>query len=146
MTRVNFYQVSGGLDACRVVVAQLIGEALSRNLDILVRLDSATSAERLARDLDTLCQAPVHVGPAIAASRGVSLCWRGDPGPHHGLLINVAAGIPDWYSRFERLAELVYDQPGLVADKRASFRFYRDRGYPLRYHDLSRDLDLLHSA
>lgn len=146
MTRVNFYQISGGLDASRLVVARLIGQALSGNLDILVRLDSAANAGLLARGLDTLCQAPVHLGLAITASRGVNLCWGHDPGHHHGLLINIATGIPDWYSRFERLAELVYDQPGVVADKRASFRFYRDRGYPLRYHDLSRDLDLLHSA
>jgi len=53
-----------------------------------------------------------------------------------GLLINLADEVPLFFSRFERVAEIVSgpDQGRSLARER--FRFYRDRGYPLDTHRL----------
>ena len=53
------------------------------------------------------------------------------------MLLNLHAEPPPFFSRFERLAELVASDERNVAAGRARFRFYRERGYELRQHDWS---------
>jgi len=57
---------------------------------------------------------------------------------HDGVLINLRAEQPPYFSRFERLIEIVSldDEDRRLARER--YRFYRERGYPLDSHDLSR--------
>ena len=45
---------------------------------------------------------------------------------------------PPFFSRFERLAEIVGADEADVAAGRERFRFYRERGYEMRAHNLSR--------
>lgn len=52
------------------------------------------------------------------------------------ILINLAAEIPDFFSRFERVAELVNDDPEQKELARQRYKFYRDRGYELKTHNL----------
>ena len=142
MTRVHFYQLRGGPEASRRVAARLIADALTRGPDVLVRLPGEDGALALADEIRTLCPAPLHLGEGGCGEQAISLCWGNDPGHHHGLLINLAPGTPSWFSRFDRLAELIFDHPGLLEDRRGAFRFYRERGYPLHFHDLSQAPDL----
>lgn len=60
------------------------------------------------------------------------------PADHAGLLINLGAGVPDFIERFARVAELVIEEPAIRQTARDNFRFYRERGYPLRDHRLTR--------
>ena len=60
-----------------------------------------------------------------------------DPGEHHGLLINLSQETPGWFSRFEKAIEIVYDDQRIIELKRERFSFYKHRGYPLNFHDLS---------
>jgi DNA polymerase-3 subunit chi len=54
-----------------------------------------------------------------------------------GVLVNLHPEPPPFFSRFERLVEVVgTEAPQLVAG-RTRFRFYRERGYELRQHDWS---------
>ncbi|HEY0664200.1 MAG TPA: DNA polymerase III subunit chi, partial [Thiobacillaceae bacterium] len=76
-------------------------------------------------------------GRAPDPATPVTLNQGGDPGHHHGLLINLAAGAPDWFSRFERLAEFVHAENPLQREQmRDRYRFYRDRGYAIEHHKL----------
>jgi DNA polymerase-3 subunit chi len=56
---------------------------------------------------------------------------------HHELLISLHAETPGFFSRFERVIELV----GIDAEDslrgRTRYKFYRDRGYELRHFDLA---------
>ncbi|MCU7809071.1 MAG: DNA polymerase III subunit chi, partial [Candidatus Thiodiazotropha sp. (ex Semelilucina semeliformis)] len=52
-------------------------------------------------------------------------------------LIDLSAAIPAFFSRFERVAEIIDKEPQVVTAGRERFRFYRDRGYPLNKHDIS---------
>ena len=60
----------------------------------------------------------------------------GDTGEHHDVLVNLTAETPRFFSRFLRLAEVVQSDPIAKEKSRERFRFYRDRGYPLKVHNL----------
>lgn len=53
---------------------------------------------------------------------------------HHSLLINLQTQLPDHFSQFERLAEIVTNAPDALNQGRDKFRFYRDRGYEIHDH------------
>ncbi len=57
-------------------------------------------------------------------------------GNHHDLLINLSRKVPDCFSRFERLSEIVIQEHSVLSKTRENYKFYRDRGYPIRSHDL----------
>jgi DNA polymerase-3 subunit chi len=142
LTRIDFYQIDGHLWQTPAVVSRLIGKARQRRMDILIHVPDQNTAEKyhplLQKALDDpspLTMAHTAPGPG-EKTQTVTLCWNG-PYHHHGLMINLANDPPRWFSRFEKIAELVYADTEVVACKRDSFRFYRDRGYPLHYHDLS---------
>jgi DNA polymerase-3 subunit chi len=51
-------------------------------------------------------------------------------------LINLQLGIPDFFSRFQRVAEVVTQEPASLSALRESWKFYKERGYQLEKHDL----------
>jgi DNA polymerase-3 subunit chi len=53
------------------------------------------------------------------------------------VLITLAAEVPECFSRFQRVAEVVGADLEEKAGARERFRFYRDRGYPPQTHNLS---------
>ena len=55
---------------------------------------------------------------------------------HNGLLINLAPTVPEFFSRFDRVAEIVVKHKAITKASRANYRFYKDRGYPLETHHL----------
>ncbi len=58
--------------------------------------------------------------------------------PHDDLLVNLCSDCPSIFSRFRRVIEIV----GLDDDDRQlareRFRYYRDRGYEIRSHDIGK--------
>lgn len=59
------------------------------------------------------------------------------PGKEDDVLINLAPEVPSFFSRFERVAELIDQDQEVRTTGRKRYCFYRDRGYPLYSHDLS---------
>jgi len=55
----------------------------------------------------------------------------------HEVLINLAAEVPMFFSRFERLIECVDHDNVVKAAGRERFRFYREHGYPLQTHNIA---------
>jgi DNA polymerase-3 subunit chi len=53
------------------------------------------------------------------------------------VLVNLHLQPPPFFARFERLAEIVGPDDEAAAAGRARWRFYRERGYELRSHNLS---------
>ena len=52
------------------------------------------------------------------------------------VLVNLAEDIPAYFSRFSRVTELVSGNEAQRDAARARYRFYKDRGYPVRSHQL----------
>jgi len=53
------------------------------------------------------------------------------------VLINLAADHPPFFERHERLLEIVAQEEEQKQAGRARFKYYRERGYALRSHDLA---------
>ncbi|HEY9547366.1 MAG TPA: DNA polymerase III subunit chi [Solimonas sp.] len=58
------------------------------------------------------------------------------PETHHGVMLNLGLEVPDWFSRFERVLEIVAADAEGRAKSRERYKFYRDRGYELATHKL----------
>ena len=52
------------------------------------------------------------------------------------VMINLAAQVPDFFSRYQRVAEVVDSDEQRRNQGRERFRYYRERGYELRTHRL----------
>jgi DNA polymerase-3 subunit chi len=55
------------------------------------------------------------------------------------VLVNLSAEHPPFFERHERLLEIVAQDEEQVLAGRARFKYYRERGYALRSHDLAKD-------
>ncbi len=72
-------------------------------------------------------------GPPLAAV----LIGSGEPlASHQDVMINLGADVPDFFSRFERVLEIVHGDAEARLKSRERFKFYRDRGYTLETHKL----------
>lgn len=138
MTSIDFYtHVGNRVD----VAAKLVVKALAQHGHVRVlTFDPAMTAR-----LDQLlwCQNPTSFVPHCRVSDRLAPetpVWVDHVVDHQGtaaVLINLQHAPPPFFSRFERLAEIVGTEPDEVAAARDRFRFYRERGYELRSHNLS---------
>lgn len=139
MTRIDFYvAATAGRDARLDIAARLADKAFGRGHRVFIQ----ASSPELAREIDDYLWSfrPASFLPHTLASEqpdaSVVIGWDQDPAPHDDVLINLAPTAPPFFSRFERVAEVVTQDPESLDQLRAAWRFYRDRGYPLNKHDL----------
>ena len=62
---------------------------------------------------------------------------QGQTGDHDDVLVNLAGTIPPFFDRFQRVAEIVPGKPESRSQSRENFRFYREKGYALKTHNIS---------
>lgn len=139
MTHINFYKLTGDFDAALTLACRLTEKAHQQGMQVLLH----TPDEATSRRLDELLWSfkPSAFLPhaiEMPPQSDIAISHGDDPGEHHGLLINLTAEAPNWFSRFEKAIEIVYDEQQVIEGKRERFRFYKSRGYPLQYHDLSK--------
>jgi len=139
MTEIDFYILdasapnAGLLFACR-----LAEKAVDLGRHVLIRPPSRADARRLDEMLWTYSQGSFlpHKLVSDAGPEPVEPVLIDDgPGPrgdHWDLLINLGADVPDYFSRYTRLAEVVDGDEGRRAQGRERYRYYRDRGYSLK--------------
>jgi DNA polymerase-3 subunit chi len=142
MTQIDFYtHVEDKLKTACV----LAGKAYGRGLKVTVFCPDPDTAQRLDRMLWTSPPTGFvpHRAPddPLAAETPVIVDSRGDRLLHDEVLINLRAEWPPFFGRFQRLIEIVSLEDGDRASARDRFRFYRDRGYEIRSHDLSKPLN-----
>ena len=81
-----------------------------------------------------------HCRASDAQAGETPVLLTGDPEamPHHEVLLNLDHELPLHFSRFDRVIEIVSrDDDEDRAFARTRFKFYRDRGYEIRSHDLA---------
>lgn len=139
MTQIDFYtHVDDKLKAA----CALAGKAHGRGLKVTIFCPDLETAQRFDR---LLWSAPAigfvpHCAPddALAAETPVIVDYRGEKLLHDQVLINLRTEWPPFFGRFQRLLEIVGSADDDRAAARERFRFYRDRGYEIRTHDLSK--------
>jgi DNA polymerase-3 subunit chi len=139
MTLVGFYVVQNAAPGQRLhVAARLADKAFQRGHRIFI---NATD-EAQARALDELLW--THRSTSFLPhglhghehSDTIAIGWGQEPEQHNDLLINLQLEIPAFFSRFQRVAEVVTQEPESLAALRESWKFYKARGYQLEKHDL----------
>ena len=139
MTQIDFYtHVEDKLKtACT-----LAGKAHSRGLKVTVFCPDTETTQRLDRMLWTTPAIGFvpHCAPgdALAGETPVILDHEGANLLNDEVLINLRPDWPPFFGRFQRLIEIVSLDDSDRATARDRFRFYRDRGYEVRTHDLSK--------
>ncbi|RMG57072.1 MAG: DNA polymerase III subunit chi [Gammaproteobacteria bacterium] len=137
MTRVDFYILERHPDHGRELLACRIAEkAVGRGLRVHVHVDDAAQGERLDQLMWTFRDGsflPHAIGDGSEAETPVSIHHAVEPVGHE-VLINLAREVPVFFSRFERVAEVIDSQPDTREAGRERFRFYRERGYALETH------------
>ncbi|MFT5580294.1 MAG: DNA polymerase-3 subunit chi [Paraglaciecola psychrophila] len=77
-----------------------------------------------------------HSAEQTAGDSQVLLGCGDGENTHNDLLVNLSSTVPEFFSRFKRVSEIVIKDPAVTASTRENYRFYRDRGYPLKSHQL----------
>ena len=137
MTQIDFYTNAPDklVTACRIVAK---GYGLRHRIVILC--PDAEIAQRVDRMLwSTPPTAFVpHCTPSDAlAPLTPVIIDHGEKEPlHDELLVNLCPEWPAHFGRFERLIEIVSNVEEDKQQARERYKFYRDRGYEIRTHDL----------
>ena len=138
MTHINFYRINGGLDDAIKLACQLTEKALQQGMMVLLHAEESNVSEQLDQLLWSF--KPSSFIPhklEDTPTEAISISHHDNPGEHHGLLINLGNSTPNWFSRFEKTIEIVYDDQQVIEQKREQYGFYKNRGYPMKYHDLT---------
>ncbi len=138
MTKVDFY--TGSTDKLRTA-CQLSHKAMQNGIRTAISLPDAATSEVLDKLLwhyPATAFIPHCLADAEdAAQIPVVLNHDNDKFPHHDLLISLHDECVSYFSRFERVIEIVSNDREDRRKGRERFKFYRDRGYELRHIDLA---------
>lgn len=146
MTRIDFYILQKNSEEARLeFAARLCEKAYRQDMSVMIITPNTTTAPKM----DTMLWGfkPESFIPHIeinattqnntATVEAVLISSGKDEPSHHGLLINLGFTIPDMFSRFQRVAEVVVQTPETLEATRNHFSFYRKRGYPVAPHNIN---------
>lgn len=137
MTQIDFYtHVEDKFQAA----CKLSAKAMQQGLRVMIYTPDAGFTDKLDKLLWTFpatgfiphCRAHDE----LAAVTPVIIDHLADTLVHDQVLVNLRAEWPPFFSRFQRLVEIVGTEPDDSQEGRNRFRFYRDRGYDIRHHNL----------
>ena len=139
MTQIDFYSHA---DNKLQVACSLSAQALERGLRVMIYTADAEATDKL--DKLMWCYPAIGFIPhcratdRLAEETPVIIDHLAEPLVHDQVLLNLHPAFPPFFSRFQRLIEIVGTDEKDSQAGRERFRFYRDRGYEVRHHDLSR--------
>ena len=146
MTRIDFYILASKKPdaaehtACRLaekayglkhsIYIHTSGQQQTAQLDKLLWTfrDGSFVPHQLHR-VDAINNSPVIIGHETSLDTELAT--------HHQLLINLEKMAPPFFSRFERVLEIVGADELQRDSARERFKFYRERGYELQTHELA---------
>lgn len=107
---------------------------ISAPAETLVTLDrmlwTLAAQDFVAHCRDDADEELVHASPVLLAADSRSA-------PHHEVLLNLHADVPEGFGRFDKLVEVVSAQDESDRAKaRARWKHYASRGYAITRHDL----------
>lgn len=138
MTKIDFY--TGSEDKLRTA-CQLSHKAMQSGLRVLLHAPDDALADKLDKLLwhypPTAFIPHCRSHEAEAAAMPVVI-GRDENFPHSELLISLHEECVTFFSRFERVIEIVGCDEDAAQRGRQRFKYYRDRGYELGHTDLAK--------
>lgn len=159
MTKIDFYILPDTTLEARLAFACRLTETIARKG---YRLYLYAEDEAMARELDQRLwdfRPDAFVPHALEAGGGadaraagatestqqearpvaVTIGWQGPPqslDPPPQAMLNLSPEIPEWFSRFERVAEIINQHQDVLTVKRECWKTYKQRDYPVTPHHL----------
>ncbi len=144
MTQVDFYISDSDSDDARLHLAcKIVDKARELDRQVFIHSTSEDEARKLDELLWTFSQGsfiPHRIVRGEASAPALEPVLIGinqppSPGPWD-VLVNLSAEVPEFFSRYERVAEVVDANAARREQSRERYRFYRDRGYKLNTHQV----------
>lgn len=146
MTRIDFYGLAAVRPEARERFAvRLLTRAWREGLRSVLLVPGEAERDRLAEALwaepgaflpHARADAPDAGSAPVLLATPQALLERPLLDYAAGLLVNLTDAVPEGFAAFERVAEIVCSDEDMRARARRHYRFYRERGYPLDYHEL----------
>ncbi len=142
MTRVNFYiSPNQAAEANLQLACRIAEKAYGQQNKIYIHANSAEQAKSLD-DMLWVFRQGSFIPHCLSNNTdqqdaAVIIGHEGLPEIQPDVLINLADEVPNFFTRFERVAEIVSGDEPTRETARARFKFYRERGYPLETHELN---------
>jgi DNA polymerase-3 subunit chi len=137
MTRVDFYIINNQ-SSREQIACKITEKAYQQDNRIHIHTESSVHSKRMDDLLwvyDEESFIPHDAGPSISEHSTVCISHEAEPACHD-VLINLSSDVPVFFSRFERVAEIIDQDPQRKQQGRERYRFYQDRGYELKTHQI----------
>jgi len=141
MTSVDFYILGHTHEQARhQFVCRLVEKVYGEGRKVYIHAPDADTAKRLD-DLMWAYKAESFlphnvIGDPSAQEVEIQIGWQDHPSHHHDVLVNLCSPIPGFFSRFERVLEVVIQDEAVLEQTRQHYKFYKDRGYQVTHRDL----------
>ncbi len=140
MPTIDFYILSATISLERQKFAcRLLEKAYQAHHQVYVHCDSLLEAEALDELLWTYTDTsfvPHGLLTTGTDALPIHLGALQDPVSHQDVLLNLADKVPSWMSRFQRVLEIVIQEPQQLLKSRERYAYYRQAGCVIENHDL----------
>ncbi len=139
MTRVSFYILrNSSVDSRFNILFRIVEKAYFKGHRIFINSNDENEAKRIDSDLWTFKAKRFLPHGFVNTREGeiIGIGWDQEPNEHTEVLINLQTTIPPFFSRFERLIEIIESNPDDLARGRLNWSYYKDRGYPLDKYEI----------
>lgn len=138
MTRVDFYILpEDNSISLLLYAARLVEKAFRRGHQIYVHTLDDSQTQQLSQQLWQRPESILGHGSGQSSQhQPIHVSHLGDSGEHGDVMVNLAGTIPTFFSRFQRVAEIVPGKPESRSQSRDNFRYYKERGYALKTHNI----------
>jgi DNA polymerase-3 subunit chi len=144
MTRVDFYILPDGAkppEGAVMTACKLCDKATASGQRVYVYAPDAEVAGGVDGALWSFRQGSFisheRLGAPLAEPLPMVLIGVAEPPEsYQGVMINLGLEVPAFFSRFERVLEIVDGDATARAKSRDRYKFYRERGYELASHNL----------
>ena len=141
MTRIDFYLTNDTSDTAKdIAVCKLAHKAFRLGHNVYILTTNPDESAQLDRLLWTFSAGSFIPHGLDNGQTGrelpVLIGQQEPPESRQDVLISLTVVVPEFFSRFERVVDVV--RPTAEAKQRARerYRFYKERGYPLQTHHL----------
>jgi len=139
VTKASFYILGEATEDARVGFAvKFVRQSWRRGLDVYCHVRDPDQAARLDEALwaDTESFIPHAIETNRQPITGtVGIGWT-DPTSRHGVFVNLADTLPEWFTHFDDVVEIVTQDPETLAATRENWKQLKFNGYPITQHDL----------
>lgn len=142
MTQVDFYVMTGGDVEDSFQVACRLVEKAQQKGSVYVHTADESQAHAMNEKLWSFRKDAFIPHQLMSASNAVchekvAIGYQLPPESHYDLMINLSLEVPNFHGRFARLLEVVPGEHDAREKCRQNYAYYRDRGYPLKKHDIN---------